>query len=80
MSLGLRDGMDSGLSVGGRSGHVWDTSLGFPGQWDGMDSGIGSLRSGTLEICLEMSRIPWTRCEGPDISYIVWDCIETILL
>ena len=78
--LGLQDGMDSGPSVVGCSGHVWCTSLGFPGQRDGIDSGIGSLFSGTLEICIGMSRIPWTRCEGPYISYIVWDCIGTILL
>ena len=32
--LGLRNGMDSGPSVVGRSGHVWDTSLAFPGQWN----------------------------------------------
>ena len=41
--LGLRDGMDSWPSVVGHSGHVWDMSLGFPGQWDGMNSGIGAL-------------------------------------
>ena len=81
MSLGflrLWDGMDSGPSVE-HSGHVWDTSLGFPGQWDEMDSGIGSLCR-TLEICLGMSKIPWTRCEGPYIILYVWDCIGTILL
>ena len=35
--------MDSGPSVVGHLGHVWDMSLGFPGQCDGMDSGIGAL-------------------------------------
>ena len=38
---------------------AWDMSgmsLGFPGLWDGMDSGIGAVHSGTLGTC---PRCPW---------------------
>ena len=38
---------------------AWDVSgmfLDFPGLWDGMDSGIGAISSGTLGTCLGC---PW---------------------
>ena len=60
----------SGMSVG-CDGHwdwshleldAWDMSgisLGFPGLWDGMDSGIRALHKGTLRTCRGCPRALW---------------------